>query len=75
MKIWDAAPADALWLGEIVYGTTGVDDWNYACGWSASIECPDLATLEELIPHGIEIQQSWISVLPRHPDYYRKMKG
>lgn len=65
--IWQAAPSESRWCGEIIFGG---DDWTeYNYGYSSSRERPSLASLREMLPDGAKILERKIVMTPGHPRY------
>lgn len=69
MNVWDAAPSESRWYGEIIFGG---DDWtDYDYGYSASVTRPSYASLSEMKPDGARILKRRIVMTSGHPRFKR----
>lgn len=67
MIIWDAAPSESRWYGEIIYGMDGETDYNY--GYSSSPTRPSMSSLREMLPDSAKILERKIAMTSWHPRY------
>lgn len=72
VPVWQAAPSESRWYGEIVFGGEDWTDYNY--GYSSSQERPSMASLREMLPDGAKILERKIAMTRGHPRY-RAMAG
>lgn len=67
MRVWDAAPSESRWYGEIIFGIDGETDYNY--GYSSSSTRPSMSSLREMLPDSAKILERKINMTPGHPRY------
>lgn len=59
---WHAAPSDAKWYCEVIFGKPGETDYNY--GYSAAETQPDEDTVWDMVPAGYTILEYTIHMTP-----------
>ncbi len=67
VPVWQAAPSESRWYGEIIFGIDDTTDYNY--GYSASTERPSMTSLREMLPDGARILERKIAMTQGHPRY------